>query len=189
MLRTNPFATRLFSRLVTQLVPAALVTGVGIALLSNLAKTPDTTPPAASVETAINAEAVFTATPRESVEAPEANEQTAKAAASRTVAKPKPLATNVPIPPRKPSDDPATGRQIASVPAPLPIVQIPAQPQVAVTAPVEDNSMMGKLRSATASVQRLPQWTARSVAGWFSAEAPPPRPPASVPTQNFQASM
>ncbi len=70
MLRTNPFAARLFSRLVTQLVPAALVTGVGILLLSNLAKTPDTMPVAAPVEAAINAEAVFKITPREPEEAP-----------------------------------------------------------------------------------------------------------------------
>jgi hypothetical protein len=186
VLRTNPFATRLFSRLVTQLVPAALVTGVGIALLSNLTKTPDTTPPAASVETAINAEAVFTITPRE----PEAPAPAAaiKSAAPRAVAAPKQVAgstVNTALPPRRPVND----QQVASAPLPLPTVQIPTQPQVAVTAPVEDNSMMGKLRSATASVQRLPQWTARSVAGWFSAEAPPPRPPASVPTQNFQASM
>jgi hypothetical protein len=186
VLRTNPFAARLFSRLVTQLVPAALVTGVGIALLSNLAKTPDTTPPAASVETAINAEAVFKITPRE----PEAPAPAAaiKSAAPRAVAAPKQVAgttVNTALPPRRPVSD----QQVASAPAPLPTVQIPAQPQVVATAPVEDNSVMGKLRSATASVQRIPQWTARSVAGWFSADAPPPRPPASVPTQNFQASM
>lgn len=184
MLRTNPFATRLFSRLVTQLVPAALVTGVGIALLSNLAKTPDTTPPAPSVEAAINAEAVFKITPRE----PEAPEPTAatKSTAPRAVAAPKQTAgttVNTALPPRRPVND-----QVASAPVPLPTVQIPAPPQVAVTAPAEDNSVMGKLRSATATVQRIPQWTARSVAGWFSADTPP-RPPASVPTQNFQASM
>jgi hypothetical protein len=182
--RTNPFATRLLSRLLTQLVPAALVTGVGVLLLSNLAKAPDTTPPAASVETAINAEAVFTITPRE----PKAPPPPAiKSAAPRAVAAPKQTAAavNTTLPPRRPVSD----QQVSSAPAPLPTVQIPAPPQVAVTAPVEDNSVMGKLRSATATVQRIPQWTARSVAGWFSAEAPPPRPPASVPTQNFQASM
>jgi hypothetical protein len=182
--RTNPFSARLFSRLVTQLLPAALVTGVGIVLLSNLAKTPDTTPLAASVETAINAEAVFKITPREPEEAP-----AAKSAAPRVVAAPKQAVgstVTTALPPRRP----VTDKQIASAPAPLPTVQIPAPPQVAATAPAEDHSMMGKLRSATATVQRIPQWTARSVAGWFSsADAPPPRPPASVPTQNFQASM
>jgi type IV secretory pathway VirB10-like protein len=182
VLRTNPFAARLFSRLVTQLVPAALVTGVGILLLSNLAKTPDTSPVAAPVETAINAEAVFKITPREPEEAP-----AAKSAAPRITAAPKQTAVNTVstvLPPRRPTSE----RQVASTPAPLPTVQIAAQPPAAATPTVEDSSVMGKLRNATATVQRIPQWTARSVAGWFSAEAPP-RPPARVPAQNFQASM
>ena len=178
MLQTNPFAARLFSRLVTQLVPAALVTGVGILLLSNLAKTPDTTPVAAPVETAINAEAVFKITPRE----PE--EPAVKSVTPRTVTTPKQAAVNIVLPPRKPTNE----RQVASVPAPLPTVQISEPPQAAAVAPAEDNSVMGRLRNATATVQRIPQWAARSVAGWFSADTPP-RPPAPVPTQNFQASM
>jgi hypothetical protein len=186
VLRTNPFAARLFSRLVTQLVPAALVTGFGILLLSNLAKTPDTTPVAAApVETAINAEAVFKITPREPEEAP-----AAKSATPRIAATPKQTAVNTVLPPRKPASERqvASEHQVASVPAPLPIVQIPAQPQVTASSAVEDHSVMGTLRNATAAVQRIPQWTARSVAGWFAADAPP-RPPARVPTQNFQASM
>ena len=192
MLRTNPFAARLFSRLVTQLVPAALVTGVGILLLSNLARTPDATPITAPVETAINAEAVFKITPREPEEAP-----AVKSVAPRLTAAPKQTAVNTVLPPRKPASERqfaaerqvASERQVTSVPAPLPIVQIPAQPQVTASSAAEDNSVMGKLRNATATVQRIPQWTARSVAGWFSADAPPPRPPAPVPAQNFQASM
>jgi hypothetical protein len=186
VLRTNPFTARLFSRLVTQLVPAALVTGVGILLLSNLTKTPDTTPVAASVETAINAEAVFKVTPREPEEAPAAK-NAAPSAAPRIAAAPKQVpgsTVTTALPPRRPASD----KQIASAPAPLPTVQIPVQPEAAPTAAVEDTSMMGRLRNATASVQRIPQWTARSVAGWFAVEAPP-RPPAPVPTQNFQASM
>src|SRR6476620_6627266 len=179
VLQTNPFAARLFSRLVTQFVPAALVTGVGILLLSNLAKTPDTTPVAAPVETAINAEAVFKITPREPEETP-----AVKNVAPRTTAAPKQAAVNTVLPPRKPVSE----RQVASVPAPLPMVQIPEPPQAATIVPTDDNSVMGKLRSATSTVQRIPQWAARSVTGWFSAD-PPPRPPAAVPTQNFQASM
>src|SRR5215213_4702628 len=93
VLRNNPFAARLFSRLVTQLVPAALVTGVGILLLSNLAKTPDTTPVASSVETAINAEAVFKITPREPEEAP-----AGKSAAPRIAAPPRQTAVNTVLP-------------------------------------------------------------------------------------------
>ena len=100
MLRTNPFAARLFSRLATQLVPAALVTGVGILLLSNLAKAPDATPLAAPVETAINAEAVFKITPREPEAVP-----AVKTAAPRVNAAPKQAAAstvNTVQPPRKP---------------------------------------------------------------------------------------
>jgi hypothetical protein len=186
VLRTNPFAARLFSRLVTQLVPAALVTGVGLLLLSNLAKAPDTAPVAAPAETAINAEAVFKITPREPDEAP-----AAKSVATRSTAAPKQTAVNTVLPPRKPASERqvATERPVVSVPAPLPIVQIPAQPQVTAASAAEDNSVMGKLRNATATVRRIPQWTARSVAGWFSAADAPPRPPARVPTQDFQASM
>ena len=121
MLRTNPFAARLLSRLITQLVPAALVTGVGILLLSNLARTPDTTPVTAPVETAINAEAVFKVTPREPEGAP-----AVKNVAPRIAATPKQTAVNTVLPPRKPASE----RQIASTPAPLPTVQIAAQPPV-----------------------------------------------------------
>ena len=102
MLRTNPFAARLFSRLVTQLVPAALVTGVGILLLSNLAKTPDTTPVAVPVETAINAEAIFKITPREPYEVPPDEVPAVKSAAPRITAAPKQAAVNTVLPPRKP---------------------------------------------------------------------------------------
>jgi hypothetical protein len=70
----------------------------------------------------------------------------------------------------------------------LPTVQISQAPQPAVAPPPEETGVMGTLRSATAMVQALPQRAARSVAGWFSAD-PPPRPPATVPTQNFRAEM
>jgi hypothetical protein len=113
VLQTNPFAARLFSRLVTQLVPAALVTGIGILLLSNLAKTPDTAPVAAPVDTAITTEAVFKITPREPEEAP-----AVKNVAPRITAAPKQAAVNTVntvLPPRKPASE----RQIASTPAPL----------------------------------------------------------------------
>src|SRR3982751_4065613 len=114
VLQTNPFAARLFSRLVTQFVPAALVTGVGILLLSNLAKTPDTTPVAAPVETAINAEAVFKITPREPEEAP-APAAAIKSAAPRAAPKQTAGATvNTALPPRRPAND----QQVASAPAP-----------------------------------------------------------------------
>ena len=171
-------AIRFFPGSLYQLVPAVLVTAVGVLALSSLARTPDAPPVAAPAQTAITAEAVFTATPRE-VEAPPAK------IASRPTVNPKPVAANsAPLPPRKPEPAP---RQMASVPAPLPTVQIAEPPQVAAAAPSNDTSMMGRLRSATASVTQVPQWAARSVAGWFQDSAPP-RPPAAVP-QNFQAAM
>ena len=86
---------------------------------------------------------------------------------------------------RKAANEAAPPRQVAAVAAPLPIVQLPEQPAAA--APDSDNTVMGKRRSASSAVQRIPQWATRSVAGWFSADAPPPRPPAPVPAQNFQA--
>ena len=79
---SNLFATRHLSRLLYQLVPAALVTSVGVLLLSNLAKVADA-PQAAPVETAINAEAVFRIVPREPV---------VEASRTRSVRKPRPRA-------------------------------------------------------------------------------------------------
>lgn len=176
MLRTKLVA-RLFPRLFYQLVPAALVTTVGVLLLGNLAKPPDTAPAAAPVEIPINAEAVFKIVPREPAEVPAVK----AAATARPVTNPKPNAAT----PRKPASE----RQVASAPAPLPIVQIPEPPQAAApAAPAGENGVMETLRNTTATVQRIPQWAARSVAGWFSADAPP-RPPASVPAQNFQTAM
>jgi hypothetical protein len=178
--RNHPRAARVLPRLLYQLVPAALVTTVGVLLLSSLAKAPEIPLVTAPVETAINAEAVFKIVPRETAEAPaEANPEGKRVAASRTPVHPKPLAT------RKAANESASARQVASVAAPLPIV--PEQPQPAATLPDSENGAMSKLRNAATAVQQLPQWAVRSVAGWFSSDAPP-RPPASVP-QNFQAAM
>lgn len=181
MLRTHPLVARLLPRLAYQLVPAALVTTLGVLLLSNLAKAPDGAPATPPVQTAINAEAVFKIVPREAGQT-----SLHHPALSHAAANPKPLAANIATPSRKAANEPVP-RQVASLPAPLPIVQIPEQPQPA-AAPSLDNTMMGKLRSATATVQQIPQWATRSVAGWF-ARAIPPRPPAPVPMQNFQAAM
>jgi hypothetical protein len=181
---SNLFATRHLSRLLYQLVPAALVTTVGVLLLSNLAKVADA-PQAAPVETAINAEAVFRIVPREPVVEAEPDAKRPKTTASRTAANPKPATSTAQA--RKAVTEPAP-RQVASIPAPLPIVPVTEQPQPAAATPDSDGTVMGKLRSATATVQRIPQWAARSVAGWF-AEETPPRPPAAVPVQDFRAAM
>jgi hypothetical protein len=185
VLGISPLIARLLPRLVYQLVPAVLVTAVGVLLLSNVAKVSDSAPTAAPVETAINTEAVFRIVPREPAE-PEAKPEAKNVAASRPAANPKPSGANT-SPARKPVNEPAT-RQVASVPAPLPIVPITEQPTQPAPPPSEEKGVMAKLRGATAAVQRLPQWAASSVAGWFS-ESAPPRPPEPVPVQDFQASM
>lgn len=176
MLRNNPLPARLLPRLLYQLVPAVVVTAVGVVLLSNVARISDTVPVAAPIETAISTEAVFKIVPREVV--PDAKAEGPRAVAPRS-ASPKPSAMNVPTPPRKPADD---LRQVASAPAPLPIVPVAAEPQAA-----SDNSVMGRLRSTGTAVARMPLQAAQTVTGWFAA-ATPPRPPAPVP-QNFQAAM
>ena len=188
--RINPLVARLLPKLITQLVPAALVTAVGVMLLSNLGKTPSAVPDTPPVEVAINAESVFKMTPREAVA--EQDQDAGKAAGSRAV-KPKPLAANTVTPQSRKANEPAP-RQVASAPALLPIVQIPEQPQTspAQTSPAQarnsENVVVSGLLSATATVQRIPQWAARSVAGWFT-EGAPPRPPAPVPTRNLQTAM
>ena len=194
---TNSAVSRLLPRLAYQLVPAVIVTIVGVLLLGSLAKTPniktpDVAPDARPVETAIDGEAIFKMTPRapaavqaddqdaKSTDAKSADAKPAKAAAPRTAAKPKPAAVAATQPPR-----PA-----ANAPASPPLMLTPAPPQAATAeaAPAGDTTVMGTLRSATAAVQQMPQRAARSVAGWFS-ESPPPRPPAPVPTPNFQTAM
>ena len=184
MLSINPRVARLLPRLITQLVPAALVTAVGVMLLSNLGKTPSAVPDTPPVEAAINAEAVFKATPREAVA--DRDQDAGKTASARAAVKPKPLAANTVTPQSRKASEPVP-RQLASAPPPLPIVQIPEQPQTP-PARTSDNAVVSGLLNATATVQRIPQWAARSVAGWFT-EAAPPRPPAPVPTRNFQAAM
>lgn len=186
--RNHPLVARLLPRLLYQLAPAALVTTVGVLLLSNLAKVSDTPPVPAAVATAINAEAVFKIVPREPAEdaTAEAKADAKRLAAPRVAANPKPPVAATAAPPaRKAVNEPAAPHQVAGVVAPLPIVQIPEQPAAAT--PDSENTVMGKLRSASTAVQRIPQWATRSVAGWFAADAPPPRPPAPVPAQNFQA--
>ena len=194
MFRNHPLVARLLPRLLYQLAPAALVTTVGVLLLSNLAKVSDTPPVPAAVATAINAEAVFKIVPREPAEdaTAEAKADAKRLAAPRVAANPKPPVAATAAPPsRKAVNEPAAPHQVAV--APLPIVQIPEQPmaqipeQPAAAAPDSENTVMGRLRSASTAVQRIPQWATRSVAGWFAADAPPPRPPDPVPAQNVQA--
>jgi hypothetical protein len=172
----SPFSGRLLSKLVSQLVPAVLIAGVGMLALGNLTKAPSAKPEAAPVVTAINAEAVVRLTPREAIE-PQAEDAKPVKVARTPANKPKPVAASA-APVRTAANEPPHQT------APLPIA--PATPQVAEPV-VSDGSMMGRLRGAAAAVQRIPQWTARAVSGWWP-EGEPPRPPAAIPVE-FQASM
>jgi hypothetical protein len=195
VLRNRPLAARLLRRLAYQLVPAALVTGVGVLMLSSLTRVADAPPVAAPTETAINGDAVFKILPREPVEAaadaaPDVKQEAKRAAAARASVNPKSAAASpAAAPSRKLANEAASSRQAAAVTAPPPTGQVPAPSETAAVTPESDNSVIGKLRSATTAVQRIPQWATRSVANWFAADAPPPRPPAPVPAQNFQAAM
>jgi hypothetical protein len=173
---------RLFPKLATQLVPAAVVTALGALLLNNLSKAPAGASAIATVPVAITAEAVFTATPRPVEQQPVSVDDTVL-----PVAKPKAVALRVAPPPRKPADEARQveqPRQAAVVSAPLAIVQLPPQAQT----PAPEPTMMGRVWGAAASVAGMPVRAAQSVTGWFTA-AVPPRPPAAVPLQEFQAAM
>ena len=170
-----PGTSPLFAKPTYQVASAVLLTAVGVLVLSNLpqgASTPHATAPAG----AVNAEAVFTSTPRQSAEEPKSAET------PRHTGKPK-TAAAIPVPPRKPE-------MPAAISAPLSIV--PSSEQMEATAPAS-TGVMGTLRSVGTTVQQLPQRTYSKVASWFSSEAParsdePPRPPADVP-QNFKTAM
>jgi hypothetical protein len=171
----SPFSGRLFSKLAGQLVPAMLVAAVGMLALANLAKAPTAKPGATPVATAITAEAVVRVTPRATAEPQTDDAKPVKVV--RTPAKPKPVVASA-APVRTAANEPSP--QIG----PLPIA--PVTPPTAEPA-ASDSSVMGRLRGAAAAVQRIPQWTARAVSGWWP-EGEPPRPPAAIPVE-FQASM
>lgn len=172
---TNP----LVSKLVYQLAPAALVTTVGIVLLSSLARPVSAPPQATPVAAATKTEAVFTPTPRPA-EPAQIAEQPAAAARAATRQKPqqrKVAAIELPA-----------SRQSAAVAAPLPIAP-PATPQLAAAPANNDRTVMGRLRGVTASVTSIPRRAYSKVTGWFAYEEPP-RPPAEIPAQDLiKASM
>ena len=165
---------------IRQLLPAVALTAAGALVLAHLSQ-PSSTPSAgAPGEAAINAEAVFTSTPR-----PVAAEEPKATAAPRTVSKPKPVVAAAT--PRQPEPSPAQ-----PVGAPLSIAPSTEQVQAAALE-TNDTSIMGRVRSVGTSVQQLPQRTYSTVTGWFSSSpsaAPdgPPRPPAEIP-QKLKAEM
>lgn len=175
MFKTNSFAARLFPKLAYQLLPAAIVTTVGVILLSSLAKAPPPAPEPAPVETAINGDAIFKAVPRELAE------QDAKPVKA---SKPKAVAVNTVAPQtRKPAPE------IVAAPPQVVAVLGPEPPQVSPVAPPNNEStVMNKLLAIPTTVWEMPGRAARSMSGWF-AESEPPRPPAPVPRADFRASM
>ena len=168
---------RLFPKLAVQIVPAAVVTALGALLLSNLSKAPAGASTAESAPVAITAEAVFTATPR-----PIEGEPAIVNDAVLPAPKPKIAALRAAPPARKPAEESrqVEAKQVAVASAPLAITPVEAPPP--------KPTMLGRVWGATTAVAGMPVRAAQSVTGWFSA-AIPPRPPASVPLQEFQAAM
>jgi len=164
-------------RLALQLAPAVLVSGVGVALLSQIATPSQAPAPQAPADVAITAEAVFTATPRKGVKAETTRHADAGTPqAARPAVKPKPQAipAPVPLPPR-----------LALITEPLPPAP-PAEATPAAPPPAQapaGNALTERLRRATAALERIPQW-ARSLTEW-GPEPAPPRPPAPIPSQDF----
>ena len=159
---------------IRQLLPAVVLAAAGSLVLAQFSQ-PGPTPAMASLgDTPVNAEAVFTSTPRAPAE------DTRSSAAPRAVHKARPAGSNA-VPSRKPET--AIEPQQAATGAPLPITPSPEQIQAA--AP-NDTGIMGTLRSVGTTVQEMPQRAYSRVTGWFSPHAPaqpdmPPRPPADIP--------
>lgn len=177
-----PGTSPLFAKLAYQLLPAVALAAVGVVTLGHLSRPVSAPPTAAPVEAAVDAEAVFTSTPRQPTEEPKPS------VATRTVNKPKPVAAST-TPTRKPEAAPTHQAEIG---APLSIVPSAEQTQVAAVE-ASDTSVMGKVRSIGTTVQQLPQRTYSTVTSWFSsstqpASNAPPRPPADIP-QNLKTAM
>jgi hypothetical protein len=164
---------KLFSKLLFQLVPAVVVTVMGVVLLSSLNEPVPPATPTAAADTAITAEAVFTPTPK----ALEPEQKVAHA-------KPKPAAATTARPHKVAAGEPMPAQPAEVAAAPLPIVPVAEAPQPA-AAETASSSVMGKLRGVTASAQALPQRVYSRMASWF-APSEPLRPPADVP-ERFNA--
>jgi hypothetical protein len=182
----NPLFGRLAPRLMFQLVPAVIVSTVGIVLLSSLGKNPEPAPAAAPAVTVIQAEATVRFVPRQPADAeaewtPDPDASPAKAAAPRT-AMPKSAAAN----PRAQQQ-----RRVATV---EPAIPAPAEPPAAPqsnapntpAAPATtggSNFLVTGWRRVTSAAERLSRW-AQPPSEWFE-QSPPPRPPAPIPERNF----
>lgn len=161
---------------IKQLLAAVVLTAGGALALGHLAQPVSAPSAALPGESAVNAEAIFTSTPRQPAEEPK------PAAPTRTVSKPKiataPQSANTAS--RQPEFAPV---QQAPIGAPLSLT--PSPEQLPAT-DVPDTSLMGRVRSVGASVTQLPHRTYSTVTGWLSSPAAPapdgpPRPPAEIP--------
>lgn len=182
MPQNNPHFGRLAPRLMFQLVPAVIVSAIGIILLGSVGKTPDPAPAAAPAETAIEGQAVFRIVPRETASAAieradDADARRVKAAAPRP-AKPKTTAAKEPV--QQPHNV-ATAEP--TIPAPLEPPAAAPQPGAAPAPPSGGNFITTGWRRVTAAAERLTQWV-QPPSEWFE-RSPPPRPPAPIPERNF----
>lgn len=188
MFQKNPHGGRLAPRLAYQLVPAVIVSAIGIMLLSSLAKTPEPAPAAAPAETAIQGEAVFKIVPRETAsaeagKADDADARQAKAAAPRA-AKPKASAAKEPAQQQRkltavePASSAAAEPPVAPTTAQPTVAGPPATPEAS-----SGNFIANGWRRVTGAAERLGQWV-QPPSSWFE-RSPPPRPPAPIPERNF----
>jgi hypothetical protein len=207
MLRQFPFLSRFYSKLVYELLPGAIISGVGGILLNQYYVKP---PVAVTVAAPASAEIVQAMHSEQTrlidylARTSEARPQ-AEAAAPQDGAASKPAESVVAARPIKSTEAKAARaekpeKRVASKPQrqvlagePLQLTQMTshaapvspvAQPAPApVAAPRDDNVMVAKLRDVTTTVQQIPA-RVRSAVAWPFDDFPP-RPPLPVPGTNF----
>lgn len=194
MLRPFPRLPRLYSKLLCELVPGALVCALGALLLNQYYFKPPGGPAAAAgsdiVQVVRDEQARFLAylkdEPAGERAVPPAPDKTALE--SRPASKPLTAAEGAP----KRSARPAVRRtttvagqplQIATAPADAQTqTQAQAQAQAAAQPPAapRENIVLAKWRDVSGAVQQLPARVRSTASGWF-AETAPPRPPEPIP--------
>jgi hypothetical protein len=185
----HPHFSRLASKLAFQLVPAAIVSAVGIILLGSLAKAPDPTSVAAPAVTVIQAEATFRVIPRQAADTEtdntdDADARRAKAAAPRP-AKPKAAAAKEPAPQQRKVAAVEAATPAPAEPPPAPAAPQPGTANTTASPAASDggNFIVTGWQRVTAAAERLSRW-AQPPSEWFERSAPP-RPPAPIPERNF----
>ena len=180
MLQKNPRFGRLAPRLVLQLVPAVIVSTVGIVMLTSLGKSPDPLPAETPAVTVIQGEAMVRVVPRET-EVAETDKAAAKAAAPRA-AKPKTAAAKEPAQQQRKVAATEPWAPAPDQPPPAPAAAPPAAAKEPAT-PDSGNFIVSGWRRVTGAAERAAQWV-QPPSSWFE-RSPPPRPPAPIPERNF----